>query len=277
MYATSTRSASDATPNKAKDFRIAARDWLTQIMAARNVSQRVKIVAWVLYDKFNRMQFDECGELVAFPTLRTIDKESGMSKRTVQAAIKELAELGYIVVRRGRGVRGLDAINRYVAARPSPAESAPKGASTAAKPGVANVIPLKVDPTTDGASPPRRALDDASTNPPRIAASWIPGVPTRGIPGSPAEGYPGNPDLLSDRVTDRVIRRAPRAEPIDKRSARAAMFDAAEAYYGPTARAVIAKAESAGVDPDEIVSILRECIKNDYPLGELAYQTWRPN
>src|SRR5262249_3257607 len=109
------RIASDGSQKKAKDFRIASCGWLARIMAARNVPPRAKTVAWGLYDHFHRRHFHEGAALIAFPALTTIDRKPGRSKKTVMLCLGALIELGHVVVRRGRGGRGLAAGNRYVA------------------------------------------------------------------------------------------------------------------------------------------------------------------
>jgi|SRR5579871_1371012 len=257
MNAAADKIASDASQRKAKDFRIASRDWLARIMGARNVPPRAKTVAWVLYDHFNRRYFDECGGLMAFPALTTIDRKSGLSKKTVMLALGDLIKLGHVVVQRGRGGRGLAAGNRYVAVMAASAWRS-------------------LGPVAERTKESQR--NDATTGQPAVnRPSRGAGVTLSGIHGYTVAGDPGNPNLLKDLSTDPMIRSAPPTDPIAKRSGRAALFHNVSAFYGPNGRALVAKAERDGVGLAEITQAFEDCVENDEPLSEFAYRNWRPD
>jgi hypothetical protein len=241
---TARKSESDAKVDRAKAFQIARDNWCENVMRTRRLPQRAKLVAWVLSRKFNRGHFDRCGELLAYPAISTIDKEAGMSKRTVLTALRELVDRRYIAIRHGRGGRGYAAGNRYMAVTP-------------------------------GASVEKEKRNQQNDNAPAFGRSGVPGVNGSGVPGSTAAVYPATPNLMTDSVNDPMMQNSTNSGPIDKRSARSMLFSKAGDAYGPSGRSVVAKAERDGVDQDDIKNTLDECVENGWELREFAYHNWQ--
>src|SRR5262249_44765629 len=74
-----------------------ARDyWLRCVLADRDLSQRAKVVANALYFYFNCEEFAKDGGLWAWPSIRSLDKQTGQSKNTVKAALGDLEAAGYL-------------------------------------------------------------------------------------------------------------------------------------------------------------------------------------
>jgi hypothetical protein len=70
-------------------------EWLQAVLSNRTVRPSSKAVATAIYFHLNREK------RTAWPSIRTLDKKSGLSKATVQAALKELEGSGYLrIIRR---------------------------------------------------------------------------------------------------------------------------------------------------------------------------------
>jgi Helix-turn-helix domain len=222
---------------RAKAFYKAARDWHTQVRRARSVSQRAKIVASVLTDHFNRIHFDSCGELMAFPSISTIDKESGMSRHTVFTALKDLEGLGYIKIKKGRGGRGYAAGNRYIATFP---------------PAVAS----------EDSSKAREGTRESA-----------PGVNTSGAPVCTGAVHPGGTKLMTYPLIEPTMLNPPDSDTIAPRSRRS-VFALARRTWGERGASVIARAEREGAyDIKEICETTEEYAAAEYSARDLCYAT----
>jgi hypothetical protein len=62
------------------------------------------VVAYEIAQNFNRNHFKRTGQLVAWPSVRTIGEEIDMSKSAVERHTKKLEEFGLLAIERGHGV-----------------------------------------------------------------------------------------------------------------------------------------------------------------------------
>jgi hypothetical protein len=104
-------------PAKPVNFAADKEQWLDAVFADRHTSLSAKIVARTISTYFNRLQFEERGVLLAWPSTRTLDKKTGMSRNTVLAATKNLEVRGWIKVRRNRTSAGHSRANTYFACK----------------------------------------------------------------------------------------------------------------------------------------------------------------
>jgi hypothetical protein len=74
--------------------------WLKHALASRRLSSRGKLVASAMFFYFNQRQFLKDGSLWAWPSLRLLDKATGLDRKTVVRAIEDLEAAGYIKARR---------------------------------------------------------------------------------------------------------------------------------------------------------------------------------
>ena len=74
--------------------------WLKHALASRRLSSRGKLVASAMFFYFNQQQFLKDGSLWAWPSLRLLDKATGLDRKTVVRAIEDLEAAGYIKARR---------------------------------------------------------------------------------------------------------------------------------------------------------------------------------
>jgi DNA-binding transcriptional MocR family regulator len=115
-------------PRRLDTFAAAREQWLDAVFADRNIGFSAKILARTLWTHFNRLHFDQNDNLLAWPSIRTLDRETGMSRNTVVAAIRKLEAGGWIEVHRNRASGGRSQANRYFACRSqSTVRSAPGG------------------------------------------------------------------------------------------------------------------------------------------------------
>jgi Helix-turn-helix domain len=82
------------------DYLAARENWLKRVLADRDLSQRAKVVAGVLYFYFSSEEFIKDGKLFAWPSSRTLDKQSGLSRNTVKEAVDDLEAAGYLKIQR---------------------------------------------------------------------------------------------------------------------------------------------------------------------------------
>ncbi|CAN0331309.1 unnamed protein product, partial [Phaeothamnion confervicola] len=110
-------------------FAAARERWLDMVFADRPTPASAKIVARALSTHFNRLHFDQSSDLWAWPSTRTLDKKTGLSRNTVHSAIKNLEAAGWLEVYRSKdAARGRRMVNRYVARQPrKTGRSAPTG------------------------------------------------------------------------------------------------------------------------------------------------------
>src|SRR5262249_29202826 len=72
-------------------------DWLSCILASRELQPRAKLVASAIHlEFFSYEKFLEDGQLWAWPSSRTLDKRTGQSKNTVKKGIEELKAKGFL-------------------------------------------------------------------------------------------------------------------------------------------------------------------------------------
>lgn len=80
---------------------LAAREaWLKHTLSIRGLPQRGKLVASVLFFYFNQEGFIKDGRLFGWPSLRTLDKATGLDRKTVEKGIDDLEAYGALKVER---------------------------------------------------------------------------------------------------------------------------------------------------------------------------------
>jgi hypothetical protein len=120
------------------EFEARSATWRKQFRRDQKLSAATKVVLSVIADEFlNREAFNAAGKLVAWPGIRLLIRETGISNATVQKALKEAVRLGYLKIER-RGERRKDGTfvtNHYLAGFPRQAK----------QPVIAPVIPPVID------------------------------------------------------------------------------------------------------------------------------------
>jgi DNA-binding transcriptional ArsR family regulator len=104
MQTSDNRTASPTQDRKSKGaFERAVSDWLDAVK--RHPKLRLAfVVAYEIAQNFNRKDvFERTAQLIAWPSLRTIGEEIGLSKDAVDRHIKKLKEFGLLAIEPGRG------------------------------------------------------------------------------------------------------------------------------------------------------------------------------
>ena len=70
--------------------------------------------------------YSDFGTDWAYPSIRTIASQAGLSRQTVIAAIQQLTEMGILATNKAKGRSTAYRIIRQAPSRPSPAEPEPK-------------------------------------------------------------------------------------------------------------------------------------------------------
>ena len=101
------RHKQDRATNKQPTFYVLRDEWARQVRADRKLPHAAARVLWAIADHLNRNTF------TAWPSTRTLDKETGMPRRSVLRALKDAERLGHVEIERGFREHGHRAKNVY--------------------------------------------------------------------------------------------------------------------------------------------------------------------
>jgi hypothetical protein len=225
--------------------------WLLDMWAIRSLEAPPKLIAAAIGRHFNFEHFALTGELVAWPSARTLDRETGTNVKTVRAAIEALVQCGSLVVeRRYDQARRRHSSHLYCAImRPSVDQGGPPVWTRVVQTGG----PDSMNDSLKDSKIPNATRSDTIASRSRHLAS------------------PSDSDIAARRRRLHVVSGGAGQE-----SVRAIAFDLAGGTWGENGRAVVGKAERDGVDHGEILERIRECVEEGATVQELAYRLWQP-
>lgn len=112
-----------------RDFERAREGWARRCCSHPRHSTAAKLLSYVLGGYFNFVDWKRTGRLEAFPGIRRLEADMGISRKTVLKAIAELEDTGHVEVLRGGNdpKTGHHIVNHYRAAIPLQVDTPPLG------------------------------------------------------------------------------------------------------------------------------------------------------
>jgi hypothetical protein len=187
-------------PKPDKEFRLARKRWTDFVRSSKLLTPAQRQVGLTIADKYINRQPNHPWFNWAWPSHQTLAAKCGLSRRTVLAAIKRLAELGLLKVSSGGGTKGPGGrTDRYTLKTAGLAALEAQAEQTGAKKDVKNLHTFQKGEAVEGRE--RGEIHDTKVRNPR--QEDVKGLPTNLI-NTPKESLTETPTSSAAGVRKRL-------------------------------------------------------------------------